>query len=662
MADVIDRLNYLSDNETKIDLLNNEAIAKTVIRLVRNRSDKPITIGVHGDWGAGKSSVLEMVDGELQRDERTICLKFNGWQFQGFEDAKIALIEGVVGGLIEKRSLFAKAEELVRQTWANIDLLKATKGVGKLAVMLTTGIPLAGSGIADIVGGLVGNARAVATDSDKRSDAIGDFEGVLKADAKFGKPGMPERIAEFRKLFAKLIKAADVDRLVVLVDDLDRCLPETMIETLEAIRLFVLLEKTAFIVGADERMIEFAVQRHFPDLPQTDEAQGYARAYLEKLLQVPLRIPALGETETRVYVTLLLLGAALEESDKVTFERLLDLGRDALRRPWDGLGIDEGRIAEVLGDRLADVRPSLVTAEQVSPMLAAGTRGNPRQIKRFLNALTLRMAVADARGFGDAVEQTRLAKLMLAELFLPEAVFSYIATSAANSPDGRCHALAAFEAQDGRSGPDRPSEDDGPSGPDATPSDAMAAVLADWSVRPEVIRWSRIVPNLGDVSLKPYLFVVKDRKNFLTASAPLSPAQAAILAKLLAGPAVAASVVKELQTMPPTDIDPILMTLRSQALSSTSFDSKPPALSGIEIMVKGVPALQGRLMDVLESLPAARLGYWAATGYAQLVKDSPFKERLETLRTRWRTTGGPLLQKALDSSARLPSRQNRKQS
>ena len=662
MAGVINRLDYLSDNETKVDLLNNEAIARTVIRLVRNRSDKPITIGVHGDWGAGKSSVLEMVDGELQQDGRTVCLKFNGWQFQGFEDAKIALIEGVVGGLIEKRSLLAKATELVRQTWANIDLLKATKGVGKLAVILTTGVPVAGSGIADIVEGVVGNARAVATDPDRRSEAIANFEGVLKPDAKFGKPSTPERIAEFRKLFANLIKAAEVDRLVVLVDDLDRCLPETMIETLEAIRLFVLLEKTAFIVGADERMIEFAVQRHFPDLPQTEEAQGYARAYLEKLLQVPLRIPALGETETRVYVTLLLLGAVLEESGKERFDRLLDLGREVLSRPWEGPGIDEARIAEILGDKMADARPSLVTAEQVSPMLAAGTRGNPRQIKRFLNALTLRMAVADARGFGEAVEQSRLAKLMLAELFLPEGVFAYIASSAANSPDGRCHALSAFEAQDGQFGPDQPPDDDEISEPGATPSDAVAAVLADWSVRPEVVRWSRIAPDLGNVSLKPYLFVVKDRKNYLTTSAPLSPTQAAMLAKLLAGPTIAASAVKDLQKMTLSDVDPILMALRSQTLASTSFDSKPPALSGIESMVRGVPALQGRLMDVLEALPAHRLGYWAATGYAQLVRDSPFKERLERLQARWRTTGGPLLQKALDSSARLPTRQTRKPS
>lgn len=49
----------LSDNETSIDLLNYEAIAKTVVSLIKESDDQPVSIGIHGDWGAGKSSVLK---------------------------------------------------------------------------------------------------------------------------------------------------------------------------------------------------------------------------------------------------------------------------------------------------------------------------------------------------------------------------------------------------------------------------------------------------------------------------------------------------------------------------------------------------------------------------------------------------------------------------
>lgn len=94
----------LTGNETRVDLLNNEAIAATIIGLLRAKSDHPVTIGVHGDWGAGKSSVLEMIEAGLDGQDDVLCLKFYGWRFQGFEDPKIALLEGIVGQRLLKRS------------------------------------------------------------------------------------------------------------------------------------------------------------------------------------------------------------------------------------------------------------------------------------------------------------------------------------------------------------------------------------------------------------------------------------------------------------------------------------------------------------------------------------------------------------------------------
>jgi predicted KAP-like P-loop ATPase len=132
----------LSDNETKVDLLNNEAIANTIVTLLRERPEHPITIGVHGDWGAGKSSLLEMIEARLEPDDAVLCLKFNGWRFQGFEDAKIALIEGIVTGLIEERSLLTKAGEATKKILRRIDLLKAAKKIGGLALTGSRRLPI----------------------------------------------------------------------------------------------------------------------------------------------------------------------------------------------------------------------------------------------------------------------------------------------------------------------------------------------------------------------------------------------------------------------------------------------------------------------------------------------------------------------------------------
>ncbi|TKB29366.1 MAG: NTPase KAP, partial [Mesorhizobium sp.] len=75
---------------------------------------------------------------------------------------------------------------------------------------------------------------------------------------------------------------------------------------LEAIRLFLFVPNAAFVIAADEGMIEYAVRNHFPDLPAAAGPTSYARNYLEKLIQVPFRMPALGASETLVYLTLLL--------------------------------------------------------------------------------------------------------------------------------------------------------------------------------------------------------------------------------------------------------------------------------------------------------------------------------------------------------------------
>jgi predicted KAP-like P-loop ATPase len=390
----------LSDNETKVDLLNYEAIAATIVELLRQRPEQPMTIGVHGDWGAGKSSVLEMIEAALEKDDKALCLKFNGWRFQGFDDAKIALIEGIVAGLLEKRPALSKATEIVKDVFQRIDWLKVAKNAGGLAITAHTGIPMPGQ-----IEGILHAAEAVIADPAKAAkelqSTVTGLKGLLKPDTH--SKSAPKEIEEFRKAFDKLLKAADIDQLVVLIDDLDRCLPDTAIETLEAVRLFVFTSRTAFVVAADEAMIEYAVRKHFPDLPDTTGPLTYSRNYLEKLIQVPFRIPALGDIETRIYVTLLLVGTGLGDNNQA-FRNLISLARERLKRPWTSAPFDTAAAKGALGDGFASVQTELFLSEQIGPTLAAGTNGNPRQIKRFLNAMILRQRTAQARGFGDEVK------------------------------------------------------------------------------------------------------------------------------------------------------------------------------------------------------------------------------------------------------------------
>lgn len=94
--------------------------------------------------------------------------------------------------------------------------------------------------------------------------AIESIGGYL-SDAKITEDiSSNKEFSEFQENFAELLEDAAIEKLIVLIDDLDRCLPDVAINTLEAVRLFMFTEKTAFVIAADEGMIRYAVKNIFP--------------------------------------------------------------------------------------------------------------------------------------------------------------------------------------------------------------------------------------------------------------------------------------------------------------------------------------------------------------------------------------------------------------
>ena len=621
----------LTDNETRVDLLNNEAIAASIIGLLRAKPDHPMTIGVHGDWGAGKSSVLEMIEAGFADEDDVLCLKFNGWRFQGFEDAKIALIEGIVTGLVEKRPALNKAAAAVKDVFRRIDWLKVAKRAGGLAITAFTGIPTP-----EQIGAIVGSLEAVVADPAKLatkeniSTVIDEVKSVLKpSEAK----NVPEEVEAFRKAFDRLLKDAGVKQLVVLIDDLDRCLPDTAIETLEAIRLFVFTARTAFVVAADEAMIEYAVRKHFPDLPESTGPRDYARNYLEKLIQVPFRIPALGETETRIYVTLLLAGAEIGEED-ADYAKLIAVAREKLKRPWTSGGLDAATVKTALGKQAENANNALALSDQIGPILASGTRGNPRQIKRFLNTLLLRERIATARGFGDDIKLPVLAKLMLAERFIPR-LFEQIAFVAAVHPQGLCEDLGTLEqglaAADG-------NESQAGAGKRQTAAESApaldSAVLTEWKTSDTVCNWARLSPKLAGIDLRPYLFVTKDKKDYFGPVSVLGHL-AGVVEKLFGGRMTVQSHEAELKQLVQPEAEKVFEAVRTKIMSTGTFDTKPAGVDGLVVLVKAQPGLQSRLMDFLEALPSSKCGPWAVGGWQGVIKDTDCSSRLSKLLGDW---------------------------
>ena len=431
----------IPDHESEIDYLNYEAISKTVVRLLKDDREHPFTVGIHGDWGAGKSSILKMIETELSSDNNVVVLWFNGWTFEGFDDAKTVLIEATITELCRQRPTLRKLKGKASKLLQRVNWLKVTKHGGGVAFNVLAGLPSPDQ-IETVVHALRGFKEDFTNfEVSEALDKVEEIAGFL--EPKEHSDNLPETIHKFRKDFQDLLNEAKIQQLIVLIDDLDRCLPATAIQTLEAIRLFLFVPRTAFVIGADEAMIEYAVRQHFPNLPTVSGPLTYTQNYLEKLIQVPFRIPALGASETRIYVTLLLVRSIVGEKHD-GFNELLVKAKDNLKEPWHAANLSLEEIQEVDESAADKLNSAFMLAQQIAPILAEGTKGNPRQIKRFLNTILIRQVIAEARGIGQQFRRPVLAKLMLAERFQRD-FYEHMSMQAMHASDGRVSDLAILE-------------------------------------------------------------------------------------------------------------------------------------------------------------------------------------------------------------------------
>lgn len=378
----------LSDNETKFDLLNNEAIAKTVVNLIKESNNQPISIGIHGDWGAGKSSILEMIEDLFNHTDKDdgkkyCCIRFNGWKHQGFEDSKIALMSAIVSELTAKENLQETAKEILGKLWKNINWMTVAKTAGKTALGIATGTaPIAVlSSVRDML-------KSTVTTQEGIANAIDVIGGYLKESKITEDTSSNTEFTEFHKNFKELLEKANIKKLVVLIDDLDRCLPDVAINTLEAVRLFMFTGETAFVVAADESMIRYAVKKHFPDVVDENKYNvgiEFSNKYLEKLIQVPFRIPALGEVEACNYIMLLMVGSVLSE-ENTNYKALRSEGISRIKKPWDVRYFTVSDVQKILKDDYAKASNETLIATQIGHLLSHNTDGNPRKIKRFINS------------------------------------------------------------------------------------------------------------------------------------------------------------------------------------------------------------------------------------------------------------------------------------
>ncbi len=472
------------DNETTTDYLNFGVVADACAKLLQQANGEPISIGVSGGWGVGKSSLVRMVAARLNIDADAekntyVVVTFNPWLYQDFEGARSALLQ-MVGDEVLRRAaaseaLTKKAKKLLQR----INLLRVIQLGGEAAVTIATGVPVGLIGRALAKAGLFGN-KPEDSDNDK-ADKDEGF-GLLKPNEPVSLPG---EIQAFRDALEVLLEELKIT-LIVFVDDLDRCLPQTAISTLESIRLLLFLKRSAFVVAADNEFIRGAVRVHFAGTGISDEV---ATNYFDKLIQVPLHVPRLGVNEAKAYLALLLLERARADGDFVDghFTQAVKAMADRLKTSWRGDAVTLEFLMGLMQVKNANVAALMELAEGLAPLLTSSSKvnANPRLMKRFLNTVFLRKALAEPQGI--ELDLKALAKWHLLER-CDESLANTIASRVNSAGEGRVEMLREAE-QKVRAG------------------EALPDPFRDEFFHKE---WLSLEPALGETDLRPLLHLSRD--------------------------------------------------------------------------------------------------------------------------------------------------------
>lgn len=319
----------------KLNLLNDQALCEddpkytdglgfeTYARVLAGTAagtNGPFTIGIFGEWGTGKTSLMRLIETMFSENDNIITVWFNAWRYEQEEHPIVPLVGTIVKELEKHKSFLAKIKD------GGHSLLKALRAVAYgFSAKSKVKIP----GFAEI------EASFVAKDMIDRSDSL-----------------TPDPLLD-RSLYYQSFEALSaVDfpqgtRIIVLIDDLDRCFPDLAIKLLESIKLVLSQKGFIFILGVARRVIEGYLQHRYEKEYGIKDFQG--NAYFDKMVQLPFHIPPHTGRMKKFSKAIL---------KKVEYE----------------------------------IRKEL---EEIVPIMGEALGGNPRSIIRFVNNILIDLAIYD---------------------------------------------------------------------------------------------------------------------------------------------------------------------------------------------------------------------------------------------------------------------------
>lgn len=548
-----------SDKESNSDYLNFGEVSQLTVSILTSPDMLPVSLGVFGNWGAGKSSLLKLIENDLAAsDDGRLVLNFDAWLYQGYDDARASLLEVIVRELDKAAQ---GNEGLLEKTKSLLVRVDGIRALGLLAegAALSFGIPT--GGLLARLGGVISNLKDGIQDKAEFKEAVDAGKAAKEATSGLLKKALatspPQQIDAFRKEYGEIL--AELGKpLIVIIDNLDRCLPANAIQTLEAIRLFLFLPNTAFVIAADEEMIRSAVAEHFKGASGRHQID-----YLDKLIQVPIRVPKAGVREIRSYLFMLFAIDYGVSDDQL--ESLRCGLETSLQQSWQHDPIPKSE-ALALMDKAEDVKLARVfdLADRIAPILAQSPiiHGNPRIVKRLLNVIKMRSQIARKRSI--PLDENIIAKLVIFERCA--------------GPDATEDLYRLIDNEAGKPRVFTELED-----PDET--DGLKNAPESWKSNPTVkafvLEWAKLEPSLKEVDLRAAIYLSRETLPIGVYVIGLSPKGREVLQVLIGVRSLSSPTGKEaVQGVPLEEQVPVMEGVIDHLRQVTDWTRQPKGFAG----------------------------------------------------------------------------------
>lgn len=464
----------ISDKPSEVDFLEFGDFARAITDLIRNpKTQTPLTIGIDGPWGTGKTTLMGMIKEIFDRDragsgERrgAHTVWFNAWKYDREESLWAALALEILSQARKQLSIYKRIELKLKLNWKRIEFARLVKDTLRTLFYPSAAI-IVGLGYAYFWSHWVNTAvdfskyAAIITSAGvlgflslaaKKiySKVIEPFE--LNISEYVRTPEYKERLGfldEFETDFKFVIQAVTdngKNPLVVFIDDLDRCEPSKPVEVIEAINHLLDADSCVFVIGMDARTVAASVQAKYKDVHAildggesgTRITLGYQ--FLEKIIQIPFRLPRASEVLLTRLVSGNLRPQGRPSSDRqhsvVTAEQLIRANEEKGNSREQAVKSVQKLHPELSEDTLVEASRNLYARtfdddEEVSKAICEALpflEMNARKVKRFINLFRLSILIANRRGLLErrVIEIRRLASWLAIVIRWPD--FGELAT------------------------------------------------------------------------------------------------------------------------------------------------------------------------------------------------------------------------------------------